>query len=287
MKDFAGKTAVITGAGGGFGREFARVAAGLGMNLALADVEKDVLDTVADELRETGARVIELRVDVSKAADMERLCAQTYEHFGAAHLLFNNAGVGAGGFIWENTVADWEWVLGVNLWSVIHGVRLFVPKMLAQGDECHVVNTASVAGLLSAQMMGVYNVSKHAVVTFSETLFHDLRIAGAKIGVTVLCPAFVATGIAQAERNRPADLRNASVTESQRQAAAAMAKAVSSGRITAADVAAKTFQCIRENRFYCLTHERILGAVELRMRDVLEGRNPTDPFAFKPDVAPG
>jgi NAD(P)-dependent dehydrogenase (short-subunit alcohol dehydrogenase family) len=178
MKDFAGKVAVITGAGGGFGREFARVAAALGMHLVLADIEKDVLDTVADELRESGARIIELRVDVSKAADMERLRDATYEHFGAAHLLFNNAGVGAGGFLWESTVADWEWVLGVNLWSVIHGIRLFVPKMIAQGDECHIVNTASVAGLLSAQMMGVYNVSKHAVVTLSETLFHDLRTAG-------------------------------------------------------------------------------------------------------------
>jgi NAD(P)-dependent dehydrogenase (short-subunit alcohol dehydrogenase family) len=287
MKDFAGKVAVITGAGGGFGREFARAAAALGMHLVLADIEKDVLDTVADELRESGARIIELRVDVSKAADMERLRDAAYEHFGAAHLLFNNAGVGAGGFLWESTVADWEWVLGVNLWSVIHGIRLFVPKMLAQGDECHIVNTASVAGLLSAQMMGVYNVSKHAVVTLSETLFHDLRTAGANIGVTVLCPAFVATGIAASERNRPGDLRNAEQTESQKRAAAAMAKAVSSGRITAADVAAKTFDAIKKNQFYCLTHPNIMGAVEMRMQDILARRNPTDPFTLKPDVKPG
>jgi short-subunit dehydrogenase len=160
--------------------------------------------------------------------------------------------------------------------------------MIAQGDECHVVNTASVAGLLSAQMMGVYNVSKHAVVTLSETLFQDLRIAGANIGVTVLCPAFVPTGIAASERNRPADLRNqAPLTESQRLAAAASEKAVSAGRITAADVAAQTFACIRENKFYCLTHPKILGSVELRLRDILARRNPSDPFSFKPDVAPG
>jgi NAD(P)-dependent dehydrogenase (short-subunit alcohol dehydrogenase family) len=288
MKDFAGKVAVITGAGSGFGREFARLAAALDMKLVLADIERDVLDTVAGELREAGAHVYSVRADVSKQADMERLAAQAFEHYGAVNLLFNNAGVAAGGLVWEHSVADWEWVLGVNLWSVIHGIRLFVPKMIAQGDECHVVNTASVAGLLSAQMMGVYNVSKHAVVTLSETLFQDLRIAGANIGVTVLCPAFVPTGIAASERNRPADLRNqAPLTESQRLAAAASEKAVSAGRITAADVAAQTFACIRENKFYCLTHPKILGSVELRLRDILAGRNPSDPFSFKPDVAPG
>jgi NADP-dependent 3-hydroxy acid dehydrogenase YdfG len=288
MMEFAGKVAVITGAGSGFGREFARIGATLGMKLVLADIQADALDVIASELRENGAQVLALRTDVSKAADMEALCAATFETFGAAHLLFNNAGVGAGGFAWENSVADWEWVLGVNVWSVIHGIRLFVPKMLAQGDECHIVNTASVAGLLSAQTMAVYNVSKHAVVTLSETLFQDLRIAGANIGVTVLCPAFVPTGIAASERNRPADLRNqAPLTESQRLAAAASEKAVSAGRITAADVAAQTFACIRENKFYCLTHPKILGSVELRLRDILAGRNPSDPFSFKPDVAPG
>jgi short-subunit dehydrogenase len=159
--------------------------------------------------------------------------------------------------------------------------------MLAQGDECHIVNTASVAGLLSAQMMGVYNVSKHAVVTLSETLFQDLRVAGANIGVTVLCPAFVPTGIAEAERNRPADLANAApATHSQKLAAAATTKAVSSGRITAVDVAAQTFDCIRNNRFYCLTHPKILGSVELRLEDIIAQRNPTDPFSLKPAAAP-
>jgi NADP-dependent 3-hydroxy acid dehydrogenase YdfG len=202
------------------------------------------------------------------------------------HLLFNNAGVIAGGLIWENSVADWEWVLGVNVWSVIHGIRLFVPRMLAQGDECHIVNTASVAGLLSTQTMGVYNVSKHAVVTLSETLFQDLRIAGANIGVTLLCPAFVATGIADAERNRPAEAQNTALTESQKVSAAQTKKAVDSGRITAAEVAEKTFECIRENRLYCLTHPKILGSVELRFQDILAQRNPSDPFSHKPNVAP-
>jgi NADP-dependent 3-hydroxy acid dehydrogenase YdfG len=286
VKEFAGKVAVITGAGSGFGREFARLGGTLQMKLVLADIQQDALDAVEKELRENGAQVLAVRTDVAKAADMEALCAATYEKFAAAHVLFNNAGVGAGGFAWENSVADWEWVLGVNLWSVIHGIRLFVPKMLAQCDECHVVNTASVAGLLSAQTMAVYNVSKHAVVTLSETLFQDLRVANAKIGVTVLCPAFVPTGIANSERNRPADLPAGELTPSQKIAQAATQKAVSSGRITAAEVAQMVFDCIRENKFYCITHPRILGSVELRLQDILAQRNPTDPFSLKPSAAP-
>jgi NADP-dependent 3-hydroxy acid dehydrogenase YdfG len=285
VKDFNGKVAVITGAGSGFGREFARIAAGLGMKLVLADIQEQALQAVAAEF--PNMEVLALRTDVSKQADMEALAAASFERFGAVNLLFNNAGVGAGGFVWENSVADWEWVLGVNLWSVIHGTRLFVPRMLAQGDECHIVNTASVAGLLSAQTMGVYNVSKHAVVTLSETLFQDLRIANANIGVTVLCPAFVATGIANSERNRPAEFQNSgTLTESQKLAAAQTQKAVSSGRISAAEVAEKTFQCIRDRQFYCFTHPRILDSVELRLQDILAQRNPTDPYSTRPDVAP-
>jgi NADP-dependent 3-hydroxy acid dehydrogenase YdfG len=284
MKEFAGKVAVITGAGSGFGREFARIAASLNMKLVLADIQGDALEAIAAEL--SGAEVLAIRTDVSKQADMETLAARTFETYGGVNLLFNNAGVGTGGFVWENSVADWEWVLGVNVWSVIHGVRLFVPKMLAQGDECHVVNTASVAGLLSAQTMGVYNVSKHSVVTLSETLYQDLRVSGANIGVTVLCPAFVSTGIANSERNRPAELGAGPLTESQKISQAATNKAVGSGKLTAADVAAKTFECIRENKFYCITHPKILGSVELRLQDILAQRNPSDPFSLKPSVAP-
>jgi NAD(P)-dependent dehydrogenase (short-subunit alcohol dehydrogenase family) len=285
MKEFAGKVAVITGAGSGFGREFARIGAKRGMKLVLVDIQQDALDAIAEELKDS--EVLALRVDVAKADQMELLAEAAYARFGAVHLLFNNAGVGAGGLIWENTVADWEWVLGVNVWSVIHGVRLFTPRMIAQGDECHIVNTASVAGLLSAQLMGVYNVSKHSVVTLSETLYQDLRVVNANIGVTVLAPAFVPTGIADAERNRPEEFkRDGELTESQKIAAAQSKKAVSSGRVTAPEVAVKVFACIEEKRFYCLTHPKILGSVELRLQDILQGRNPSDPFSYKPDVAP-
>lgn len=287
MKAFAGKVAVITGAASGFGREFARIGAQLGMKLALADIQADALAATVDELRAQGALAFGEAVDVSRAADVERLAQRTLDAYGAVHLLFNNAGVAAGGLIWEQTLKDWEWVLGVNLWGVIHGVRTFVPIMLAQGDECHVVNTASVAGLLSPQMMGVYNVSKHGVVTLTETLYQDLRVTGARIGVSLLCPAFVPTGIAQSHRHRPASLRDESApTASMIAAQKASEKAVSSGRISAGEVAQMTFDAIRENRFYVITHPKILASVELRLHDVIAQRNPTDPFSLEPRVAP-
>jgi len=286
MKEFTDRIAVITGAGSGFGREFARIAAARGMHLALADVQADALETVAAELRGTGARVLAERVDVSDANAMDGFADAVFAEYGNAHLVFNNAGVGGGGLIWEHSVKDWQWVLGVNLWGVIHGVRCFVPRMIELGDEGHIINTASVAGLISAQTMSAYNVSKHGVVTLSETLFQDLRISGSKLGVTVLCPAFVDTGIKDAGRNRPTDLENdAPPTPSQILAREQTRKAVTSGRIKATDVAVKTFECIEDNRFYCLTHPKILGAVEQRMQDILEQRNPSDPFAQKREVA--
>ena len=286
MKDFSGRVAVITGAGSGFGREFAQIGARLGMKLALADVNADALEASASELRAQGADVLAQPCDVSQGAQVQALADATLERFEAIHLVFNNAGVaGTGGFIWENSEADWRWTLGVNLWGVVHGIRVFVPILLAQDCECHVVNTASVAGLISPQMMGVYNVSKHAVVAASETLYQDLRIAQARVGVSVLCPAFVPTGIFDSHRNRPEALRNtAPPTESQQAAQRQGEQAVRSGKLTAADVAERTFDAVRENRFYVLTHPRILQSVELRMQDILALRNPSDPFSFKPDV---
>lgn len=287
MQEFQGKVAVVTGAASGFGREFARLAGGLGMRLVLADVEKGPLDAAADELRAGGCDVLAEQVDVSRAADVERLAQRTIERYGAAHLVFNNAGVaGGGGLVWESSVKDWEWLLGVNLWGVIHGVRCFVPIMLRQDRECQVVNTASVAGLISPQTMGVYNTSKHAVVALTETLYHDLRLVNAKVGVSLLCPAFVNTGIAHSERNRPARLRNeVPPTPSQIAAQRAGEQATAAGRLSAADVARITFDAIRESRFYILTHPRILQSVELRIQDILAQRQPSDPFSFKKDVA--
>ena len=193
IDNFKGKTAVLTGAGSGFGLECARIAARLGMNLVLVDVQQDALDQAANELTDQGANVLACKVDVSDATAMEQLALQVQQRFGAPHLVFNNAGVGSGGLIWENSVADWQWVLGVNLWGVVHGVRLFTPMMLqaAKQDpsyQGHIVNTASMAGLLAAPNMGVYNVSKHAVVALSETLYQDLQLVSDQVGASVLCP---------------------------------------------------------------------------------------------------
>ncbi len=274
--DYAGRVAVITGAGSGFGREFARVAASRGMKLALADINQTALDETVNELREGGAAVIGVPTDVSSAEAIQALADATMAAFGAVHLLFNNAGVASGGFVWESTPADWQWVMGANVWSVIHGVRIFTPLMLAHGEPAHIVNTASAAGLISAPNMGIYNLSKHAVVALSETLYHDLQLAQAQVGVSVLCPAFVPTGIAHSHRNRPADLANDTPpTPSMLQAQQASVKAVESGRISAAEVAALTFAAIDAGQFYIVPHGKILDLVALRMQDVLALRNPT------------
>ena len=271
----SGRVAVITGAGSGFGREFARVAAARGMRLALADINQAALDETVRELRDGGAAVIGVVTDVSSAEAMQVLADATMDAYGAVHLLFNNAGVASGGFVWESTPADWQWVMGANVWSVIHGVRIFTPLMLAHGEPAHIVNTASAAGLISAPNMGIYNVSKHAVVALSETLYHDLRLAQAKVGVSVLCPAFVPTGIAHSHRNRPTELFNDTApTASMLMAQDASVKAVESGRISAAEIAAITFAAIDAGQFYIVPHEKILELVASRMQDIVSLRNP-------------
>ncbi len=289
IEDFHGKTAVITGAGSGFGLECARIGAQRGMNLVLADVQQDALDAAAAEMQAAGAQVLAQRVDVSDAQQMEQLATAVQQRFGAPHLVFNNAGVGAGGLVWENTVADWEWVLGVNLWGVVHGVRLFTPMMLdaAAKDPAwrgHIVNTASMAGLLNPPNMGIYNVSKHAVVSLTETLYQDLSLVTEQVGASVLCPYFVATGINASERNRPGALAASQPTKSQLIGQAMVGRAVSSGKVSAADVAAKVFAAVAANQFYIYSHPQALGPVQTRLEDVLQARNPTDAFADKPEL---
>ena len=289
ITEFKGRTAVITGAGSGFGLEVARIAAARGMNLVLLDVQQNALDAAQNELEATGAQVLAQRVDVSSAEQMAALAAAVAARFGAPHFVFNNAGVGSGGLIWENSVKDWEWVLGVNLWGVIHGVRLFTPMMLAaaQADPAwrgHIVNTASMAGLLAPPNMGVYNVSKHAVVSLSETLYQDLRLVTDQIGASVLCPYFVATGIHQSDRNRPPDMADEKPTASQLINQAMTGKAVGSGKVTAEQVALKVFDALEADQFYIFSHPHALGNVKMRMEDIIGLRNPTDAFAERPEV---
>ncbi len=289
MKTYQGRTAVITGAGSGFGLEASRIAARRGMNVVMADVQADALERAAAEIAATGAAVLPYRLDVSKAAEVEALGHATAERFGAPHLVFNNAGVGAGGLIWENTVADWEWVIGVNLMGVAHGLRVFTPMMLAAaakdpGYEGHIVNTASMAGLINAPNMGVYNVSKHAVVAMSETLYQDLRLVTDQIGASVLCPFFVPTGITASQRNRPGEWAADKPTKSQLIGQAMSDRAVGKGKLTAAEVAQYVFDAVDEGRFYIYSHPQALSSVQTRLEDIVQSRNPTDPFAARPDI---
>ena len=289
ITNFKGKTAVLTGAASGFGLECARIGASLGMNLVLVDVQQDALDKAAAEVQASGAAVLALRVDVSKAAEMEALGRAVQQRFGAPHFVFNNAGVGAGGLIWENTTQDWEWVIGVNLMGVAHGIRVFTPMMLeaAASDpsyQGHIVNTASMAGLLNAPNMGIYGASKHAVVSMSETLYQDLSLVTQQVGASVLCPFFVPTGITQSHRNRPADMAAAKPTRSQLIGQAMSDKAVGSGKVSAAEVAQKVFDAIAANQFYIYSHPKAIASVQTRMEDIMLARNPTDPFAHKPEL---
>ena len=272
MKNLQNKVAVITGAASGFGRELAIACAAEGMSLALTDIDEKNLQATVD-LLSPGTPVLTMKCDVAKADQVEQLAVATYERFGASHLLFNNAGVLVGGPLWTATLQDWEWMLGINVMGVAHGIRSFVPRMLQQKDECHIVNTSSVAGLLSVPGGGIYCATKHAVVTMSECLDQELRAEQASIGVSVLCPAFVSTGIADAARNRPAELGesnplNAKFEEQTR-------KATQAGKISASDIARITLDAVKEERFYILPHQKIKGAIETRMRDILDERRPT------------
>jgi len=283
MKIFKDRVAVVTGGASGLGRAMGQRFAREGMKIVLADVEKDALNRTEKEFKDAGHSVLAVRTDVSKGRDVEALADKAFDTFGGVHVLCNNAGVAPGGTVWEQTEKDWEWTLGVNVWGVIHGIRVFVPRMLEQNAEGHVVNTASVAGLLTLPGMAMYCVSKHSVVALTECLHHDLIEFGAKIKASVLCPAFVPTGISDSERNRPAGLRDdktKSAVDLQREEQ--LRHAVKSGRISADQVADLVFQAIATDKFYVLPHQRIKPAIETRMQDILLERDPTNTLNRKP-----
>ncbi len=277
MKEFNDKVAVITGGASGLGLEIARLAAKKGMTLVLSDIEERALNAAELEFNQQGVEVLTVRTNVAIAEDVELLAEKTMARFGAVHLLFNNAGVALNKTAWETTIADWEWVLGVDLWGVIHGVRFFTPIMLKQDSPSHIINTSSVAGMLSTQGMAAYNVAKHGVVTLSETLYHDLKRRGANIDVSVLCPAWVNTGIWDSARNRPEDLQNDAeqMSEDDIKLEESARHAVQSGRVTAPMVAEIVFAAIEANRFYILTHPKIKKWIGLRVEDILQDRQPS------------
>ncbi|WP_394561084.1 SDR family oxidoreductase [Aquipseudomonas alcaligenes] len=290
MNGFHNRVAVITGAASGFGKAFAEKAAELGMQLVLADIQAEALEATVAELRARGATVIGQRTDVSQAEQIQALADTAIAEFGAVHLLFNNAGVLAGGLVWENSEKDWDWLLGVNVRSVIHGVRIFTPLMLAAAAadpeyQGHIINTASMAGLLNAPTLGAYSLSKQAVVSLSESLFHDLSLVSEQVHCSVLCPYFVPTGISQSARNRPEELANtAELTRSQAIALAQNQKATGAAKVSAEQIAELTFAAIRERRFYIYSHPHAMGSVRERFEAIVEQRNPTDPYSEKPEL---
>ena len=279
MKTFTDRVAVITGGASGLGRALADRFAREGVKLVLADIDEEALAATVEELKSRGVAVVGQRTDVSKGDEVEQLAKRALDAFGAVHIVCNNAGIALMGLAWENPEADWRWALGVNVWGVIHGVRVFAPILLDQDDEGHIVNTASVAGLISPPGMALYSATKHAVVALTEVLHHDLATKSDKVKCSVVCPAYFPSGIADSERSRPAELAAARTkSEDQLGLEANLRKAVQSGKLGPADIAEAVFAAVRDERFYVLTHPKIKPAIELRMRDVLDERNPTNPL---------
>lgn len=274
MKEFKDKIALVTGAASGIGFALADRFASVGMKVVLSDIEPVALEAAEKSLKAKGAPVLAVQCDVSKPEEVEALAARAYEKFGAVHVLCNNAGVGIGGLSWEHSVEDWQWVLGVNLWGVINGVRTFLPRMIAQGTEGHVVNTASVAGLISSPYMAVYQATKHAVVALTESLKMELDMTGSKIGASVLCPGFVATKISDSERNRPTALKAVGASAEAQDMIRELARQQVAAGIKPAEVAEMVVEAIRDDRFYVITHPRFRKLIRLRMENILEGKTP-------------
>jgi NAD(P)-dependent dehydrogenase (short-subunit alcohol dehydrogenase family) len=276
VETFRDRVAVVTGAASGIGLALAERFATEGMKVVMADVEAAALERAAAAVRASARAVLPVRVDVSRPEDVERLAGETYAAFGAAHVVCNNAGVAVLGAVHEHSLADWQWVIGVNLWGVIHGVRAFLPRMLAGGDEGHIVNTASMAGLTTAPFMSVYDVTKHGVVALSESMYKELEATGAPIGVSVVCPGLINTAIMRSSRNRPPELAEEGKAGPMAQAfGQALADRLVSG-YPPSEVADQVLRGIRRKRFYIVPAQpEVRQWATVRAQDIIELRNPT------------
>jgi len=276
VKQLRDRVAVVTGAASGIGLALAERFAAEGMKVVIADVEAAALARATDELRPRAPALLAVRVDVSRPEDVERLAGEAYAAFGAVHVLCNNAGVAVIGAVHEHTLADWQWVMNVNLWGVIHGVRAFLPRMLAGGDEGHIVNTASMAGLTTAPFMSVYDVTKHGVVALSESMYKELQVTGAPIGVSVVCPGLINTAIMQSSRNRPEELGDKGKTGPMAQAFGQTLSDRLAGGYPPSEVAEQVVEAIREGRFYVVPAQpEVKANIAIRAQDLLELRNPS------------
>lgn len=280
MQEFRGRVAVITGGGSGIGRGLAERCAQEGMKVVIADIEEKALFETENALNEKGAEVLALRLDVSRAGEIRMLADRAADAFGAVHLLFNNAGVECRGTVWESTESDYEWLLNVNLWSVIHAIRVFIPIMLGQKSECHFVNTASIGGLISGPGLGIYRLTKSAVITLSETLYHELQLQDVPIGVSVLCPTFVRSRLIEAERNRPEKYKNPLREEAlspDEQAMIAWFKNKNQNAMPPSQFAELVFDGLKANRFYIFSDTDSMEDIKRRMNDIVQQKNPTRP----------
>ncbi|MBT4642783.1 MAG: SDR family NAD(P)-dependent oxidoreductase [Deltaproteobacteria bacterium] len=275
MKDFEGKIAVVTGAASGIGKALVETFVDAGMKVVLADIEKDKLEKTARTLKNAGADVISVTMDVSQADQVEALAQKTIDTYGKVHVLCNNAGVGYGGpNSWETPLEAWQWVLGVNVMGVVHGVHTFMPIMLQQNTEAHIVNTASIAGLVNNLINPSYGVSKHAVVSFSESMYLDLQTHQSKIGLSVLCPGPINTDIMHSsKRNRPDYVPPLPEQTEQQVLFTRVYETWLERGMPPKVVAKQVIDAIREKRFYVITHD-FNNAVEQRFRNIIDKQNP-------------
>ncbi|MCC6959480.1 MAG: SDR family NAD(P)-dependent oxidoreductase [Dehalococcoidia bacterium] len=278
MEQFEGGTAVVTGGASGLGLAMAHRFAEAGMNIVLGDIEAEPLAMAEAAIAAKGVKVMPVRTDVAKAEDVEALAAKSFERFGHVNVLCNNAGVaGSPGACWELSQKDWEWVIDVDLWSVVHGIRSFVPRMIAGGQQGHIVNTASVAGLVSGAVGGPYTVAKFGVVALSEQLYYELGRAGHNIGVSVLCPGFVNTNIYDSGRNRQSAYGESEVAASpEGEQRRAMLNAMRDQMMQPAEIGELVFEAVRTRNLYIVPtgSEALEQAVRTRLENVVERRNP-------------